>query len=75
MNSPGQKKPTFPWHLLALDLVGAALAAWGVYKFVGGEGGATYIIVGLLLMAPFAMHIINRAQGLGRTGHNQGEDR
>lgn len=66
MNEPDRKPPAFPWHLLALDLFGAGLAAWGLYKFVGGDGGATYIIVGVLLMTPLAFHIINRAQGLGR---------
>lgn len=67
---PGQKGSAFPWHLLALDLFGAALAAWGIYTFAGGEGGVTYIIIGFLLMMPFTIHIINRAQGRGRARHN-----
>jgi len=74
MNNPGKKNSSFPWHLLALDLVGAVLVAWGAYLFVGGEGGATYIIIGFLLMVPFAVYIINRAQGHGRSQQNQEED-
>ena len=74
MNDSGQKPPAFPWKLLALDLVGSVLAAWGIYKYVGGEGGMTYIIVGFTLMLPFGLHIINRAQGLGRRRHDLPKD-
>lgn len=75
MNKTGDRKLTLPWHLLALDLLGALLAAWGIYRVAGGEGGVIFIVVGFLLMAPFALHIINQAQGRARnrganTNHN-----
>jgi hypothetical protein len=64
VNNPQQRRRlTLPWYLLALDVVGALLVAWGLYRFAGGEGGMLYIAVGFLLMMPFGIHIIYQAVG------------
>lgn len=74
MNDQHPKNRPFPWLLLGLDLFGSLLVAWGVFQYVGNEGGVMYIIVGFLLMLPFTLHIISRAQGHGRKSRSA-EDR
>lgn len=63
MNEPGRRKLTLPWHILVLDILGALLAARGIYLYVSGEGGVLFIVAGFLLMAPLAIHLVNQAQG------------
>lgn len=64
MNNPQRRqKLTLPWYLLALDVVGALLVAWGLYRSASGNGGVFYIVAGFLLMLPFGIHIIYQAVG------------
>src|SRR5690606_41876278 len=63
MTQPAPRKLTLPWHILVLDILGALLAARGIYLYVSGEGGVLFIVAGFLLMAPLAIHLVNQAPG------------
>ncbi|MFA5631015.1 MAG: hypothetical protein WC997_05855 [Porticoccaceae bacterium] len=50
---------SLPWTLVALDVVGAVLAARGIYLYVSESRGTFHILAGLLLMLPLVLHLIN----------------
>lgn len=55
------KKPRFPYSLLALDLVGALLVAAGLMNLVGEDPsteGYLYIGLGFALMFPLIWHFL-----------------
>lgn len=60
------RKLTLPWQLLVLDIIGALLVARGIYLYIGNQGGVLFVVAGFLLMAPFAVHIVNQAVGKSR---------
>ncbi len=62
-NQSGKRR--FPWWLLALDFVGAALVAVGIYQFVSEGGGVLLIVAGLVMMIPLVLHILG-LKGKGR---------
>lgn len=49
-----------PAWLLALDVLGAIIAAVGIFEFIdsGGTGSVVFIVVGFLLMLPLILHIL-----------------
>lgn len=52
------QKISLPWRLVALDIVGAILAATGIYLYVSESRGTLYIAVGLALMLPLVIHLL-----------------
>ena len=58
-----------PPKLILIDLVGAVLVAMGVLDLMddGGVDGIAFVVVGMLLMLPLIVHILNNVpSGRGR---------
>ena len=71
------ERPSLPWPLwmIALDIVGTLLLAFGLYGLLGGVGSEAFkglaiasIIVGVMLMLPFFIAIVRTAIERSRTG-------
>ena len=50
---------SLPWWLVVLDIVGALLAARGIYLYVSESRGVLLIAAGLVLMMPLVIHLLN----------------
>jgi hypothetical protein len=65
-----ERKPAIPWVLLALDLLGTLLVAFGILGLTGVDFGrpvlATvapgFVVLGAMLFLPFVAWIVRQAR-------------